>query len=238
MPMLHALARLIFPIAFSFLLIKFAFRLGQKKQRDRIFGGANLEMVKAKDALFSFKDIAGIDQVKEEITEIVQFLRDPARFLSLGARSPAGMLLVGPPGTGKTLLAKAVAGEAGVPFFSIAGTEFMEMFVGVGASRVRDIFKQARANAPCILFIDEFDGIGQARSYGGGGGDENVHTINQLLTEMDGFEDNTGIVVMAATNRPSSLDQALTRPGRFDRIVHMPLPNVDVRRLAPRGWDA
>ncbi|KAI3432765.1 hypothetical protein D9Q98_004305 [Chlorella vulgaris] len=229
MPLLHALARLIFPIAFSFLLIKFAFRLGSKKQRDRIFGGANLELVKPEDAQYSFKDIAGIDQVKEEITEIVQFLRDPNRFLSLGARSPAGVLMVGAPGTGKTLLAKAVAGESGVPFFSIAGTEFMEMFVGVGASRVRDIFKQARDNAPCILFIDEFDGVGQSRSYGGGGGDENVHTINQLLTEMDGFEDNTGIVVMAATNRPTALDAALTRPGRFDRIVHMPLPNVDGR---------
>ncbi|PSC74371.1 ATP-dependent zinc metalloprotease chloroplastic [Micractinium conductrix] len=229
LPMLHALARLVFPIAFSFLLIKFAFRLGRKQKRDKIFGGAKLEMIKPKDASVTFKDIAGIDQVKAEIMEIVAFLRNPAKFLSLGARSPAGVLLVGPPGTGKTLLAKAIAGEAGVPFFSIAGTEFMEMFVGVGASRVRDMFQQARKNAPCILFIDEFDGIGKARSYGGGGNDESVHTINQLLTEMDGFEDNTGIVVIAATNRPSALDQALTRPGRFDRIVHLPLPNVEGR---------
>ncbi|KAL4452773.1 hypothetical protein ABPG75_008435 [Micractinium tetrahymenae] len=229
MPVLHALARLVFPIAFSFLLIKFAFRLGRKQKRDKIFGGAKMEMISAKDATVTFKDIAGIDQVKAEIMEIVAFLRNPQKFLALGARSPAGVLLVGPPGTGKTLLAKAIAGEAGVPFFSIAGTEFMEMFVGVGASRVRDMFQQARKNAPCILFIDEFDGIGKARSYGGGGNDESVHTINQLLTEMDGFEDNTGIVVMAATNRPSALDQALTRPGRFDRIVHLPLPNVEGR---------
>ncbi|KAI7835886.1 hypothetical protein COHA_010231 [Chlorella ohadii] len=229
MPMLHAVARLVFPIFFSFLLIKFAFRLGRKKKRDKIFGGAKLEVIKAKDATVTFKDIAGIDQVKEEIMEIVSFLRDPQRFLTLGARSPAGVLLVGAPGTGKTLLAKAVAGEAGVPFFSIAGTEFMEMFTGVGASRVRDMFQQARKNAPCILFIDEFDGVGKARSFGGGGNDESVHTINQLLTEMDGFEDNTGVVVMAATNRPSALDKALTRPGRFDRIVHLPLPNVEGR---------
>ena len=188
-----------------------------------------MESISSKDALITFNDIAGIDQVKAEIVEVVEFLKDPQRFLKLGARSPAGVLLVGPPGTGKTLLAKAIAGEAGVPFFSIAGTEFMEMFVGVGASRVRDMFQQARKNAPCILFIDEFDGLGKARQYGGAGNDESVHTINQLLTEMDGFEDNTGVVVMAATNRPAALDQALTRPGRFDRIVHLPLPNVDGR---------
>ena len=225
----HALARLVFPVWFSFLLIKFAFRIGRKKKRDKIFGGAKLESITAGDAKITFDDIAGIDQVKSEITEVVSFLKDPQRFLKLGARSPAGVLLVGPPGTGKTLLAKAIAGEAGVPFFSIAGTEFMEMFVGVGASRVRDMFQQARENAPCILFIDEFDGLGKARQYGGAGNDESVHTINQLLAEMDGFEDNTGVVVMAATNRPAALDQALTRPGRFDRIVHLPLPNVEGR---------
>ncbi|GAB4815168.1 hypothetical protein N2152v2_002214 [Parachlorella kessleri] len=229
LPMLHSLARLVFPIAFSFMLIKFAFRLGRKKKRDKIFGGARLQTLQGKDAAVTFKDIAGIDQVKSEIMEIVEFLRNPQRFLSLGARSPAGVLLVGPPGTGKTLLAKAIAGEAGVPFFSVAGTEFMEMFVGVGAARVRDMFQQARKNAPCILFIDEFDGLGKARSYGGMGSDESVHTINQLLTEMDGFEDNTGVVIMAATNRPAALDQALTRPGRFDRIVHLPLPNMEGR---------
>jgi cell division protease FtsH len=225
----HTLARLVFPVWFSFLLIKFAFRIGRKKKRDKIFGGAKLESISAGDSRITFDDIAGIDQVKSEITEVVSFLKDPQRFLRLGARSPAGVLLVGPPGTGKTLLAKAIAGEAGVPFFSIAGTEFMEMFVGVGASRVRDMFQQARDNAPCILFIDEFDGLGKARQYGGAGNDESVHTINQLLAEMDGFEDNTGVVVMAATNRPAALDQALTRPGRFDRIVHLPLPNVEGR---------
>ena len=225
----HTMARLVFPVWFSFLLIKFAFRIGRKKKRDKIFGGAKLESISARDSKITFDDIAGIDQVKAEITEVVSFLKDPQRFLRLGARSPAGVLLVGPPGTGKTLLAKAIAGEAGVPFFSIAGTEFMEMFVGVGASRVRDMFQQARDNAPCILFIDEFDGLGKARQYGGAGNDESVHTINQLLAEMDGFEDNTGVVVMAATNRPAALDQALTRPGRFDRIVHLPLPNVEGR---------
>lgn len=188
-----------------------------------------MQTMSAKDAIITFDDIAGIDAVKAEITEVVAFLKDPERFLKLGARSPAGVLLVGPPGTGKTLLARAIAGEAGVPFFSVAGTEFMEMFVGVGASRVRDMFQQARKNAPCILFIDEFDGLGKARQYGGAGNDESVHTINQLLAEMDGFEDNTGVVIMAATNRPGALDQALTRPGRFDRIVHLPLPNVDGR---------
>jgi cell division protease FtsH len=229
LPLVHAVLRLVFPVWFSFLLVKFAFRVGRKKKRDKIFGGARMESISAKDALITFDDIAGIDQVKSEIMEVVAFLKDPQRFLKLGARSPAGVLLVGPPGTGKTLLAKAIAGEAGVPFFSIAGTEFMEMFVGVGASRVRDMFQQARKNAPCILFIDEFDGLGKARQYGGAGNDESVHTINQLLTEMDGFEDNTGVVVMAATNRPAALDQALTRPGRFDRIVHLPLPNVEGR---------
>ena len=229
LPVVHSVLRLAFPVWFSFLLVKFAFRVGRKKKRDKIFGGARMESISSKDALITFNDIAGIDQVKAEIVEVVEFLKDPQRFLKLGARSPAGVLLVGPPGTGKTLLAKAIAGEAGVPFFSIAGTEFMEMFVGVGASRVRDMFQQARKNAPCILFIDEFDGLGKARQYGGAGNDESVHTINQLLTEMDGFEDNTGVVVMAATNRPAALDQALTRPGRFDRIVHLPLPNVDGR---------
>lgn len=229
LPFVHAILRLVFPVWFSFLLVKFAFRVGRKKKRDKIFGGARMESIAAKDATVTFSDIAGIDQVKAEIMEVVAFLKDPERFLRLGARSPAGVLLVGPPGTGKTLLAKAIAGEAGVPFFSIAGTEFMEMFVGVGASRVRDMFQQARKAAPCILFIDEFDGLGKARQYGGAGNDESVHTINQLLTEMDGFEDNTGVVVMAATNRPAALDQALTRPGRFDRIVHLPLPNVEGR---------
>ncbi|KAL0023671.1 hypothetical protein WJX77_011852 [Trebouxia sp. C0004] len=221
--------RLFFPITAAAYLIKFAFRLGQTQKRDKLFGGARLEMMTSKDSRITFADIAGIDQVKAEIIELVQFLKNPKKFTDLGARSPAGVLLVGPPGTGKTLLAKAIAGEAGVPFYTAAGTEFMEMFVGIGASRVRDMFQRARANAPCILFIDEFDGLGKQRSFSAMGNDESVHTINQLLTEMDGFEDNTGVVVMAATNRPAALDTALTRPGRFDRIVHLPLPNVDGR---------
>jgi len=227
LPVMNALARLLLPFLFSVWLVQIAFRLGRKKKRDKLFGGARMEMVKGLGV--SFDDVAGIDEVKAEIMEVVQFLRDPERFLSLGARSPAGVLLVGPPGTGKTLLAKAIAGEAGVPFFSVAGTEFMEMFVGVGASRVRDMFEKARKNAPCILFIDEFDGIGKARDDSGFGNDEGVTTVNQLLTEMDGFDDNTGVVVMAATNRPAALDKALTRPGRFDRVIHLPLPNVEGR---------
>jgi cell division protease FtsH len=228
-PMLHSILRNVFPIWFSYWLIKTTFRFGTKKDRDKIFGAAKLNRITKKEAKTSFADVAGIDQVKDEIMEIVQFLRNPRRFLKAGAKSPAGILLVGPPGTGKTLLARAVAGEAGVPFFSVSGTEFMELYVGVGASRVRDMFEQARKNAPCILFIDEFDGVGQARQYGSAGDDESVHTINQLLTEMDGFDDNTGVVVMAATNRPGILDSALTRPGRFDRMVYLPLPNIDGR---------
>ncbi|KAL3153794.1 hypothetical protein ABBQ32_013378 [Trebouxia sp. C0010 RCD-2024] len=225
---IQSLLRLAFPITLAFYLVKISFVLGENTQQDKLFGGARLEMVTGKDATVTFADIAGIDQVKAEIIELVQFLRSPQRFLDLGARSPAGVLLVGPPGTGKTLLAKAIAGEAGVPFFTAAGTEFMEMFVGIGASRVRDMFQRARDNAPCILFIDEFDGLGKQRSFSAMGNDESVHTINQLLTEMDGFEDNTGVVVMAATNRPAALDSALTRPGRFDRIIQLPLPDVEV----------
>ncbi|KAK9810298.1 hypothetical protein WJX72_008286 [[Myrmecia] bisecta] len=226
---LSTLVRLAFPIWFAIYLVQFAFRIGRKRKRDKLFGGARMEMISSKNIGTTFEDIAGIDQVKAEIRELIQFLRNPKKFLDLGARSPAGVLLVGPPGTGKTLLAKAIAGEAGVPFFSAAGTEFMEMFVGIGASRVRDMFQKARKNAPCILFIDEFDGIGKQRSYSAMGNDESVHTINQLLTEMDGFEDNTGVVVMAATNRPAALDSALTRPGRFDRIIQLPLPNLEGR---------
>ncbi|CAG9461153.1 unnamed protein product [Pedinophyceae sp. YPF-701] len=224
---LFSIVRLMFPIVFSMWLIKFSFRLGRKRKRDRIFGGARLELVSRSDTTFA--DVAGIEQVKQEIMEIVRFLQNPKLFLKYGARSPAGILMVGPPGTGKTLLAKAIAGEARVPFLSVAGTEFSEMFVGVGAARVRDMFARARKMAPCILFIDEFDGLGQQRSYNATGSDESVTTINQLLTEMDGFDDNTGVVVLAATNRPASLDEALTRPGRFDRLVHLPLPNAKGR---------
>ncbi|MGI9534851.1 MAG: ATP-dependent zinc metalloprotease FtsH, partial [Thermodesulfobacteriota bacterium] len=175
----------------------------------------------------TFKDVAGVDEAKEEVSEIVEFLKDPKKFTKLGGRIPKGILLVGPPGTGKTLLAKAIAGEAGVPFFIISGSDFVEMFVGVGASRVRDLFIQAKKHAPCIIFVDELDAVGRHRGAGlGGGHDEREQTLNQLLVEMDGFEGNEGIIVMAATNRPDVLDPALLRPGRFDRQVVVPRPDV------------
>ncbi|MDJ0510874.1 MAG: ATP-dependent zinc metalloprotease FtsH2 [Crocosphaera sp.] len=177
-----------------------------------------------------FDDVAGIDEAKEELQEVVTFLKQPERFTAVGARIPKGVLLVGPPGTGKTLLAKAIAGEAGVPFFSISGSEFVEMFVGVGASRVRDLFKKAKENAPCLIFIDEIDAVGRQRGAGiGGGNDEREQTLNQLLTEMDGFEGNTGIIIIAATNRPDVLDSALMRPGRFDRQVIVDAPDFKGR---------
>ncbi|MBN3925325.1 ATP-dependent zinc metalloprotease FtsH2 [Nostoc sp. NMS4] len=177
-----------------------------------------------------FDDVAGIEEAKEELQEVVTFLKQPERFTAVGARIPKGVLLVGPPGTGKTLLAKAIAGEAGVPFFSISGSEFVEMFVGVGASRVRDLFKKAKDNAPCIIFIDEIDAVGRQRGAGiGGGNDEREQTLNQLLTEMDGFEGNTGIIIIAATNRPDVLDSALLRPGRFDRQVTVDPPDIKGR---------
>ena len=175
----------------------------------------------------SFSDVAGEDEAKESLSEIVDYLHNPAKYADAGASMPKGVLLVGPPGTGKTMLAKAVAGEANVPFFSISGSEFVEMFVGMGASKVRDLFKQAKEKAPCIVFIDEIDAIGQKRNSGvSGGNDEREQTLNQLLTEMDGFEDNTGVIILAATNRPESLDPALTRPGRFDRRVPVELPDL------------
>ena len=177
-----------------------------------------------------FDDVAGIEEAKEELQEVVTFLKKPERFTAVGARIPKGVLLVGPPGTGKTLLAKAIAGEAGVPFFSISGSEFVEMFVGVGASRVRDLFKKAKENAPCIIFIDEIDAVGRQRGAGiGGGNDGREQTLNQLLTEMDGFEGNTGIIIIAATNRPDVLDSALLRPGRFDRQVTVDAPDIKGR---------
>jgi cell division protease FtsH len=177
-----------------------------------------------------FDDVAGIDEAKEELQEVVTFLKQPERFTAVGAKIPKGVLLVGPPGTGKTLLAKAIAGEAGVPFFSISGSEFVEMFVGVGASRVRDLFKKAKENAPCLIFIDEIDAVGRQRGAGiGGGNDEREQTLNQLLTEMDGFEGNTGIIIIAATNRPDVLDSALMRPGRFDRQVMVDAPDFKGR---------
>ncbi|MBW4476151.1 MAG: ATP-dependent zinc metalloprotease FtsH [Tolypothrix brevis GSE-NOS-MK-07-07A] len=178
----------------------------------------------------TFNDVAGIEEAKEELQEVVTFLKLPEKFTAVGARIPKGVLLVGPPGTGKTLLAKAIAGEAGVPFFSISGSEFVEMFVGVGASRVRDLFKKAKDNAPCIIFIDEIDAVGRQRGAGiGGGNDEREQTLNQLLTEMDGFEGNTGIIIIAATNRPDVLDSALLRPGRFDRQVIVDAPDMKGR---------
>lgn len=177
-----------------------------------------------------FDDVAGIEEAKEELQEVVTFLKKPEKFTAVGARIPKGVLLIGPPGTGKTMLAKAIAGEAGVPFFSISGSEFVEMFVGVGASRVRDLFRKAKENAPCIIFIDEIDAVGRQRGVGiGGGNDEREQTLNQLLTEMDGFEGNSGIIVVAATNRPDVLDQALLRPGRFDRQVNVDLPTFKGR---------
>ena len=194
------------------------------------FGKSRANMISPDARKVTFKDVAGLQEEKEDLKEIVDFLKDPKKYLQVGARIPKGVLLVGPPGTGKTLLAKAVAGEAGVPFFSISGSDFVEMFVGVGASRVRDLFAEAKKNAPCIVFIDEIDAIGQKRSGGAyGGNDEREQTLNQLLTEMDGFEGNSGVMILAATNRPESLDPALTRPGRFDRRVPVELPDLKGR---------
>ncbi|MBE9028658.1 ATP-dependent zinc metalloprotease FtsH3 [filamentous cyanobacterium LEGE 11480] len=194
------------------------------------FGKSKARVQMEPQTQVTFGDVAGIDQAKLELTEVVDFLKNADRFTAVGAKIPKGCLLVGPPGTGKTLLAKAVAGEAGVPFFSISGSEFVEMFVGVGASRVRDLFEQAKANAPCIVFIDEIDAVGRQRGAGmGGGNDEREQTLNQLLTEMDGFEGNTGIIIIAATNRPDVLDAALLRPGRFDRQVVVDRPDFGGR---------
>ncbi|MBE9192834.1 ATP-dependent zinc metalloprotease FtsH3 [Gloeocapsopsis crepidinum LEGE 06123] len=204
------------------------------------FGKSKARVQMEPQTQVTFGDVAGIDQAKLELNEVVDFLKNADRFTAVGAKIPKGVLLVGPPGTGKTLLARAVAGEAGVPFFSISGSEFVEMFVGVGASRVRDLFEQAKANAPCIVFIDEIDAVGRQRGAGlGGGNDEREQTLNQLLTEMDGFEGNTGIIIIAATNRPDVLDAALLRPGRFDRQVVVDRPDyagrVEILRVHARG---
>ena len=194
------------------------------------FGKSKAKLLTEKHGRVTFDDVAGIDEAKEELEEIVEFLRNPQKFSRLGGKIPKGALLVGPPGTGKTLLARAIAGEAGVPFFTISGSDFVEMFVGVGASRVRDMFEQAKKNAPCIVFIDEIDAVGRSRGVGyGGGNDEREQTLNQLLVEMDGFEANEGIIIVAATNRPDVLDPALLRPGRFDRQVQVPNPDIKGR---------
>ena len=215
-------------------------QLMTKKLTERANGGPNSMMfnmgksnakvyVKSSDGI-KFSDVAGEDEAKENLAEIVDYLHNPEKYREIGASMPKGILLVGPPGTGKTMLAKAVAGEASVPFFSMSGSEFVEMFVGMGASKVRDLFKQAKEKAPCIVFIDEIDAIGQKRNSGGmGGNDEREQTLNQLLTEMDGFEGNTGVIILAATNRPEALDPALTRPGRFDRRVPVELPDLKGR---------
>lgn len=195
------------------------------------FGKSRAKMLNENQSKLTFNDVAGIEEAKNELEEIVDFLKDPKKFTRLGGRIPKGVLLVGPPGTGKTILAKAIAGEAGVPFFSISGSDFVEMFVGVGASRVRDLFEQAKKQAPCIIFIDEIDAVGRQRGAGlGGGHDEREQTLNQLLVEMDGFETNEGVILIAATNRADVLDPALLRPGRFDRRVYVPKPDVRGRR--------
>ena len=194
------------------------------------FGKSRARLHSSQHKKVTFKDVAGVEEAKEELQEIIEFLREPQKFQKLGGRIPKGVLLIGAPGTGKTLLARAIAGEASVPFFSISGSDFVEMFVGVGASRVRDLFEQGKKNAPCIVFIDEIDAVGRHRGAGlGGGHDEREQTLNQLLVEMDGFESNEGVILMAATNRPDVLDPALLRPGRFDRRVVVNRPDVKGR---------
>ncbi|KAG5251971.1 hypothetical protein OIU76_008187 [Salix suchowensis] len=228
------LFNLIGNLAFPLILIGGLFLLSRRSSGGMGGPGSPLSLGQSKAKFqmepntgVTFDDVAGVDEAKQDFVEVVEFLKKPERFTAVGARIPKGVLLVGPPGTGKTLLAKAIAGEAGVPFFSISGSEFVEMFVGVGASRVRDLFKKAKENAPCIVFVDEIDAVGRQRGAGiGGGNDEREQTLNQLLTEMDGFEGNTGVIVIAATNRADILDSALLRPGRFDRQVTVDVPDV------------
>jgi cell division protease FtsH len=233
-PLMNFLLTWVLPIAIFFLIGQYM----SKKLMERAGGGNSMMFGLGKSQArvyvpssegILFKDVAGEDEAKENLSEIVDYLHDPNKYSSIGASMPKGVLLVGPPGTGKTMLAKAVAGEANVPFFSIAGSEFVEMFVGMGASKVRDLFKQAKEKAPCIVFIDEIDAIGQKRNGNVMGNDEREQTLNQLLTEMDGFEGNTGVIILAATNRPDSLDPALLRPGRFDRRVPVELPDLKGR---------
>jgi cell division protease FtsH len=226
------LSNLVFPVALVaglFFLFRRSGQMGGPGQA-MDFGKSKARFSMDAQTGVKFDDVAGIEEAKEELQEVVTFLKKPERFTAVGAKIPKGVLLVGPPGTGKTLLAKAIAGEAGVPFFSVSGSEFVEMFVGVGASRVRDLFKKAKENAPCIIFIDEIDAVGRQRGAGiGGGNDEREQTLNQILTEMDGFEGNSGVIVIAATNRPDVLDSALLRPGRFDRQITVDAPDVKGR---------
>ncbi|HSD18792.1 MAG TPA: ATP-dependent zinc metalloprotease FtsH [Anaeromyxobacter sp.] len=219
------------PLVFLFLLFFFFMRqLQSGGGKAMSFGKSKAKLMTEHHNKVTFADVAGIDESKDELEEIINFLKDPKKFTRLGGRIPKGVLLMGPPGTGKTLLARAVAGEAGVPFFSISGSDFVEMFVGVGASRVRDLFEQGKKNAPCIIFIDEIDAVGRHRGAGlGGGHDEREQTLNQLLVEMDGFESNDGVILIAATNRPDVLDPALLRPGRFDRRIVVPRPDLNGR---------
>ncbi len=240
-PLLSFIVSWILPMAFFFLVGDLFYRWMRKRMQNQMPGGmgnamsfgksgAKVYVADAKTGV-KFKDVAGQDEAKEALVEVVDFLHEPKKYAAIGAKLPKGVLLVGPPGTGKTLLAKAVAGEAGVPFFSISGSEFVEMFVGMGAAKVRDLFKQANEKAPCIVFIDEIDAIGQKRNTGGiGGNDEREQTLNQLLAEMDGFDGQKGVVLLAATNRPESLDPALLRPGRFDRRVPVELPDLQGRQ--------
>ena len=216
------------PLIFFGAILLFMMRQAQGNTSQTFsFGRSRAKMFVGNSPAVSFEDVAGVEEAKEELQEVVEFLKFPERFLVLGAKIPKGVLLVGPPGTGKTLLARAVAGEAGVPFFNISGSEFVEMFVGVGASRVRDLFDQAKRNSPCIVFVDEIDAVGRHRGAGlGGGHDEREQTLNQILVEMDGFDPNTNVIVLAATNRPDILDPALLRPGRFDRRVTLDNPDV------------
>ena len=220
------------PLVFFGAILLFMMRQAQGSNNQALsFGKSRARMFMANKPTVTFADVAGVDEAKQELREVVEFLKFPEKFAALGARIPKGVLLVGPPGTGKTLLSRAVAGEAGVPFFSISGSEFVEMFVGVGASRVRDLFDQAKRNSPCIIFVDEIDAVGRQRGAGlGGSHDEREQTLNQILVEMDGFDSNTNVIVIAATNRPDVLDPALLRPGRFDRHVVLPAPDIGGRR--------
>src|SRR5262245_36234426 len=220
------------PLIFFGAILLFMMRQAQGSNNQALsFGKSRARMFMGNKPTITFQDVAGVEEAKQELQEVVEFLKYPEKFAALGARIPKGVLLVGPPGTGKTLLSRAVAGEAGVPFFSISGSEFVEMFVGVGASRVRDLFDQAKRNAPCIVFVDEIDAVGRQRGAGlGGSHDEREQTLNQILVEMDGFDTNTNVIVVAATNRPDVLDPALLRPGRFDRKVVLARPDINGRK--------